>query len=34
MLSNYECMFRKAGVTEANSAFNMRSDGEAEDINR
>jgi hypothetical protein len=26
MLSNYECMFRKAGITEANSAFNMWSD--------
>ena len=26
MLSNYECMFRKTGVTEANSAFNMWSD--------
>jgi hypothetical protein len=23
MLSNYECMFRKAGITEADSAFNM-----------
>jgi hypothetical protein len=23
MLSNYECMFRKTGITEANSAFNM-----------
>jgi hypothetical protein len=26
MLSNYESMFRKAGITEANSAFNMWSD--------
>jgi len=26
MMSNYECMFRKAGITEANSAFNMWSD--------
>jgi hypothetical protein len=26
MLSNYECMFRKAGITEANSAFKMWSD--------
>jgi hypothetical protein len=26
MLSNYECMFREAGITEANSAFNMWSD--------
>jgi hypothetical protein len=26
MLSNYECMFCKAGITEANSAFNMWSD--------
>jgi hypothetical protein len=26
MLANYECMFRKAGITEANSAFNMWSD--------
>jgi hypothetical protein len=26
MLSNYECMFRKAGITEANNAFNMWSD--------
>jgi hypothetical protein len=24
--SNYECMFRNAGITEANSAFNMWSD--------
>jgi hypothetical protein len=23
---NYECMFRKAGITEANSAINMWSD--------
>jgi hypothetical protein len=23
MLSNYECTFRKAGIAEANSAFNM-----------
>ena len=26
MLSNYECMFRKAGITEADSAFNMWSE--------
>jgi hypothetical protein len=26
MMSNYECMFRKAGITEANSASNMWSD--------